>query len=217
MSMSAYFFLIPLLIFTSCKKNPVDRLTNPLPDGDVAQSSGIFIVYDDDLKTGGGLGLIPSGGNQTIDLTAVGTPARTLRHIQYSWSGADVGGQHLFAGFQLLITPDSSTLSAETAKNLSAAGYTRMTLYVRGQLSDGNSLRIEGPSNGDSAFVPARTTLASTELTNDWQSVTLTIPPGDFSSVKIFATFSFQYTQPPRTTNAGGGGSIFVDEIRYER
>lgn len=212
-----WFFLMPFFLFSSCKKNPINRLTNPLPDGDVAQSSGIYTIYDDELKTNGGLAFIPGGENQSIDLADVGDPRRTLRQVRYSWNGQDTGSQHLFAGFQFLITPDGTTLSLANAKNLSAAGYTKLTLYVRGELSSGNTLRIEGPSNGVSTFVPARAEISAANLTNAWQGVSLTVPSGDFSSVKIFATFSIQYTQAPRTINPGAGGVIYVDDVRYER
>lgn len=214
--------ITPLLIFTlfgmtACKKNPVDRLTNPLPDGDVSQSSGVYVVYDDELKTGGGLAFIPGGGNQFVDLSDVSEPRRTNRQARYTWTGADVANQHLFAGFDFLVTPDGSTLDAATAKNLSSAGYTKMTLYVRGQLAEGNALRIEGPSSGNSSFVPARTEISASDLNNSWRQITLNVPAGDFANVKIFAIFSIQYTQPPRTTNPGEGGTIFIDDVRYER
>ncbi|MCG3206216.1 MAG: hypothetical protein KCHDKBKB_02949 [Elusimicrobia bacterium] len=208
---------ISLLIVSSCKTNPIDRLTNPLPDGDVSQSSGLFIIYDDELKTEGGLAFIPGGENQTIDLSDVSEPHRTVRQIKYAWNGGDTGSQHLFAGFQLLITPDGTTLASTNARDLSSAGYTQMTMYVRAQLSEGNTLRIEGPSNGDSNFVPARVELDAATLGQGWMAINLAVPAADFSAVKIFATFSIQYAQPPRTTNNGLGGTIFVDELRYER
>ncbi len=212
-------FLTLLLLspLGSCKKNPVDRLTNPNPDGAVPQNSGIYIIYDDELKTGGGLGLIPGGENQTIDLSDISEPRRSSLQIRYQWNGGDTPAQHLFAGYSFSVTPDLSTLSSATGKDLSASGYTKMTFFLRGELSEGNTLRIEGPSDGNSTTVPARMELGPSGVTSDWHAYTLSVPASFFSNVKVFATISIQYAQAPRTTNPGQGGTIYIDNIMYER
>lgn len=212
------FLLIPNL--TSCKKNPVDRLVNPVPEGAVPQSSGVFAIYDDELNTGGGLAFIPGGENQFIDLNDHSSPRRTTSQIRYIWNGADAGGQHLFAGFQLLVTPDGSTLASATGKDLSAPGYTKLTFYLRGNLSNGTRLRIEGPAVGTEPSDDNCSQVGCDESktpTGDWQRVEVPISAARLSNVKIFATFSFQYTQPPRTTVPGEGGVIYLDDIHYER
>lgn len=211
---------LALLLFVApaCKKNPVDRLVNPVSDGAVPLSSGTFLIYDDEIKTGGGLGLIPGGANQTINLSDVSEPRRTTRHTAYSWNGRAPGvdpSSHTFAGFSFLVSPDFTTFSATPARNLSSFGYTKLRVSVRGSLAANVSLRIEGPSTGDEAFVPARTTLNS--LNGAWQDVELTVPAGDFTNVKVFATISLQYAQPPFTTNPGDGGTVYIDDIRYEQ
>src|SRR5436189_4114313 len=116
------FFLLSVLGLAgfgfSCKRNPVDRLLNPVPAGMVNGIGPNFYIYDDDLKTGGGLGFFPGGENQAIGLEDDTTPARSPNAIVYSWNGQDVtnfsaGGvlEHLFAGFSLTITPDFSTIN----------------------------------------------------------------------------------------------------------
>jgi hypothetical protein len=203
-----------------CDKNPVERLSNPLSDGSVPQSSGVFVIYDDELKTGGGLAFIPGGENQSIDLTDTSEPRRSAHSLRYIWNGEDVFNhdtglfQHDFAGFQLLVSPDSETFAAATPKNLSAAGYATLSFFVRGSLSSGTRLRIEGPDDGPGGITPQRLELSA--LDPNWTAVTMSIPAADFASVKIFLTVSFQYTQPPRTTAPGEGGTVFFDEIRYE-
>jgi hypothetical protein len=57
--------------------------------------------------------------------------------------------------------------------------------------------------------------LDSTQVTSDWQEYSLAIPPSHFNNVKIFVTVSFQYTQPPRTTEAGTGGEVYLDDVKY--
>ena len=215
--------IVGLLVLSSCKKNPINRLTNPLPDGDVPQSSGIYGIYNNELLTGGGLGLIPGAGNQSVNFSDVSEPRLGTRQISYYWNGGDVfdpnlhTSSHTFAGFSLLIAQDFASLDSTPAKDLSSFGYTKLTLYVRGSLSDNTSLRIEGPSVGGSLATPARVELTQSQLTNSWQKVTLTVPSGDFSSVKVYMTVSFQYAQPPRTTNPGEGGTVFINVAQYER
>src|ERR1041385_398507 len=77
-------------ILAGCKKNPIDRLVNPVPDGALSQTNHIFVIYDDELKTGGGLGLFPGGENQTITLLDASSPRRSDNQIRYSWNGQDV-------------------------------------------------------------------------------------------------------------------------------
>lgn len=209
------------ILAAGCKRNITDRLVDPNVNAAVPQSSGLFTVYDDELKTGGGLGFIPGGENQSIDLLDQTDPRRSIAQIRYSWNGNDVLSdgtpQHLFAGFSLLVSDDFTGLDSASAKDLSGPGYTQMKLFVRGGLGVDNSLRIEGPSDGSAGATPARMELTSSELSSDWTEITLPVPAADFSAVKVFATFSIQYDQPPRTTNPGTGGLIYLDDIRYVR
>ena len=87
---------------------------------------------------------------------------------------------------------------------------------MRGNLASENILRIEGPDDGDSATTPARLEMTGAELESGWQEKTIAVPSADFQSVKTFFTVSIQYSQPPRTTTPGGGGTVYLDDIRYE-
>jgi hypothetical protein len=216
MNARAWLILVPLLAATACRKNPIERLTDPYHEGVTPQSSGVFMIYDNEFKTGGGLAFIPGGASQSIDIFNHDNPVNSGVQIKYVWNGQPVAGQQLFAGFNILITPNLDTLAATAPKNLSAAGYTTMKMRIRGALSSGNTLRIEGPTDGSEGAVAAQPATQPT-LTDAWQDFSFPIPAGDFSSVKIFATFSIQYAQPPRTTAAGNGGTIYVDDLRYEK
>lgn len=209
-----------LLSMASCKRNPIERLSNPNPGGSVPQSSGIYTIYDDELKTSGGLGFIPDGGNQSIDMLNQDAPRRTINHIRYMWNGLDVGGQHLFAGFSLILTPDFSSFSSVNGKDLSAPGYTKVKFYVRGALSSGTKLRVQGPAVGNETaptVCAPPDCLEITSLSSDWTAQEFTISASRLSNVKVFFTASIQYEQPPRTTAPSDGGSVFFDDIRYER
>lgn len=209
-----------MLLGVGCKKNPVDRLMNPLPEGDVPGTSGIYTIYDDELKTGGGLALIPEAANQSIDLNDQSSPRRSTSQVRYSWNGQDVSDdgvpQHLFAGFQFIVSADAQSLPATPARDLSGAGYTKLTLYVRGNLSTNTKLRIEGPDDANELTATTMTEISS--LNSEWTQVTVSgIPNSQFSNIKSFITVSFQYAQPPNTNNAGEGGVVYLDDIRYEQ
>ena len=215
---TARVLLIGSFLLVGCKRNPVDRLRDPYPGGSVPLTSGVFTIYKDELKTGGGFGFIPTGENQTIDSADTSSPRLTARSIKYSWNGQDVlhttdtVANHAFAGFSLCVSPDLATVNSTPGKNLMAPSYTTLKLFVRGSLSSDTRLRIEGP--GDNVLTPARTELTS--LSSDWQEVSLPIPTAsDFSDVKIFLTISFQYSQPSGTTTPGEGGVVYLDDIRY--
>lgn len=200
---------------SGCRKNPIERLINPVPSGQVPGSSGIYTIFDDELKTAGGLAFIPESGGLLIDLNDQTSPRRSTSQMRFKWDGQNVGSQHLVGGFEIIVSPDGSTLSTTPGKDLSSFGYTKLTFYLRGTLGTNTKLRIEGPT--DTVITAARTELDSSQVTGDWQKITLSIPTSsDFQNVKVFAIFSFQYTQPPHTTNPGDGGEIFLDDIRYE-
>lgn len=202
----------------------MDRLVNPNADGVLPQSSGVYMIFDDEIKTGGGLGLIPGAENQTIEVTDHTSPRRSIHQMRYSWTGKDVFNhdtgeyQHLFAGFHLFVPAFGSQLQSATPKNLAVSPpYTKVKFFIRGSLSQSTTLRIEGPDDGPGGNTPALIESGTDfTLTNDWQEITLTVPANDFNSVLIYLTITFQYDQPPRTEPAGDGGTIYLDDIRYE-
>jgi hypothetical protein len=216
--------LVAIFVLPGCEKDPVDRLTNPLSEGAVPGYSGTYIVYDDELKTGGNLALIPGGENQEIDLSDRSAPRGNLRQVRYTWNGLSVstypagGYQQLFAGFIFMVGDDVNTLQSTPGRDLSGPGYTQMTFSVRGWLSEETSLRVEGPSTAETGFTPARVDIDRSELSlNVWKSYTLTVPATDFNNVRTFITLTIQYDQPPRTTLPSNGGTIYIDDIRYSR
>lgn len=217
----------------SCKQNPVDRLLNPVPSGAVNGVGANYIVYNDELNTGGGLGFFPGGESQSIDLHDNTPPARSLSDIRYTWTGQNVssnfGPEHTFAGFSLLVTPDFSTLATAQPKDLSRANYGHLQFSIRGSLSDRTYVKIDGPSNGVTASTDSVRSRRQGDssggdtdangkeivITNDWQDYSIHISPQYFSSVKIFCQFSFAFDQPIGTTEPGAGGTIYVDNIQY--
>lgn len=226
MKISPFILAGTLALTLGCKKNPIERLSNPVPSGAVPVAGTEFIIFDDELKTGGGLGFIPGGENQAISLDDTSSPRSGSRQIRYEWNGADVFNsttsafQHEFAGFSLLVAENFPANENVAPKDISGPGYTKLKMKVRGSLSTNTRLRIEGPSDGDNdplTNTPEQVELTS--LTNDWQEVVVpsagNIPNTHFQAVKSFITISLQYSIPPRTTVHGGGGVVYLDDIRY--
>lgn len=211
------FIAAAFLFFSACKRNPIDRLIDPSSSGAVGTVSGTYVVFDEELKTGGGLGFIPGGQNQSITLTAV--DGSRGRHIRYHWNGQSVSStttpQHLFAGFELLVTPDFIDFDAATGKNLAFGGYMNLVFSIRADLSDNTTVRVEGPDDGPGGISPVGSNVLP--ITSSWQEFSIAIPPSHFNDVKGFIIVSLQYAQPSGTTSAGGGGTVYIDDIRYEQ
>lgn len=217
-------FLLLLSILAGCDKTPSRRLTDPNPEGAVAQNGGAWVLYDEEVRTDGGFYLIPiPTGNQTLVVGDEQSAAFGQRSIFYSWTGGDVldpveGTEHTFAGFGMLVAKTIDQMNSTPSKDLSDAGFTKITFYAKGYLSENTILRAEGPGDGSSAAILPR--LDVTQLTDTWTKFTLpaagAIPPAAFQSVRQYVNFTFVFTQPSGTTNPGGGGQVFLDRIAYE-
>jgi len=210
-------FLAGLLV--GCEKNPSDGLVSPNQGNAVPFAGAPFIIYDDALETGGGVDFFPSAQNQQLSFTSTDNPHSGKRCMSYTWSGSDVPNgattEHTFVGFDLLVSANFSTLATTPGRNLSAAGYTKLTFWARGTLSENTTFKVEGPGTGDqSTFSPI---INVATLTNSWQEFTINAGPGDFNNVKEFFKLTFLFTQPTGTTVAGQGGTIFVDDIHFEK
>jgi hypothetical protein len=212
--------------FFGCDKAPARRLTDPTPEGAVSQGPGTWVLYDEDLRTGGGYYLIPNGGNQTLVAGSEEFASSGRKSIFYAWNGKEVldsvlGLQHLFAGFGLLVAEDITQVNTTAAKDLSAAGFTKITFMARGSLSENTVLRVEGPGDGSGATILPRLEISRDQLTGTWTKFTLpasgAISSASFKSVKQYLNFTMVYSQPSATTGAGEGGSIYIDQITYEK
>ena len=206
------------LILAACERHPLDRLIDPVPSGAAPSAAADWVLYDDELKTGGGFFLIPEAANQTLTDHDASGPAVGRKSIVYSWNGGEVNGQHLFAGFGLLAAQQIAQDASTPPRNLSADGFTKITFWARGTLSENTILRVEGPSDGTGSTLMPRLEISPAELAAGWAKYTLSVPDPTvaFASVKQYVIFSIIYTQPTGTTLAGEGGTVDVDQIAYE-
>jgi len=226
------FLNLLLVLWTSvlvigCKKNPTDKLVNSINNGVVPRSSGIFLIFKNELYTGGGISFVPGGENQSLSVQDQSSPQLDHWQLRYTWNGGDVTNfdvvpstpEHSFAGFTFPITISLAGLDVAKGKDLSGTppGYKSLKFFARGSLSEGTTLRVEGPDkNIPSDPTPDRLNLTSSEFTSDWKEFCLPITASRLSNVKTFILVTFQYAQTPRTTVPGNGGVVYMDDIRYE-
>jgi len=150
-----------LLAVSGCK-SPFDSTRNASggATGTLGTASS-FVVFSDELETGGGAFEYPGPDGQNLVFTDTSNPI-SRRSIRYSWTGRDVSNpqgsgclpnpEHIFAGFDLMHVPDNtptlSVYNSTPGRNLSKAGYTKATFYVRGSLSSNTILKVEAASPG---------------------------------------------------------------------
>ncbi|MBI4397256.1 MAG: hypothetical protein HY548_09185 [Elusimicrobia bacterium] len=215
-----------IMLMSGCDKVPSRKLTDPLASEAVSQSAPTWVIYDEDLTTGGGAMLLPESANQELLFGSKQSAHSGVKSIYYSWNGGEVfdttlGMQHLFAGFSILVGLNSSQLNTVPAKNLSPAGFTKVTFWARGSLSENTILRVEAPDDGNNKTSPPTLDISRSQLSTEWTQFTLpasgAIPASQFTNVKQYATFLFVFTQPTGTTNAGEGGYVYIDQITYEK
>jgi len=212
---------VVLLVCCGCGRNRTHNPQDMLGAGATGRYGSVFVLYDDELKTGGGVYLYPSGDNQSLDTDSRELPYAGARCIRYSWNGGAVcqsatgRAQHAFAGFSLAVSATADELPAAAARDFSDAGYTVMHVFVRGSLSDNTILKLEGPDDGDETTPAPSLEIAS--LSDSWQAYSFPVTPASLARVKEFFKATFVYSNPDGTLAAGGGGSVAVDTIYLER
>jgi hypothetical protein len=205
-------------LLAACDRHAGDRLTDLTPEGAVPGASADWVLYADELRTGGGFYLIPEAANQAI---VDGDPAAAAvgrSGITYTWNGGAVNAQHLFAGFGLLVAQTIFQDASTPARDLSGQGFTRIAFRAKGSLGENVILRVEGPGDGSNATVLPRLEITRSELAAGWARYELPVPsPAAFASVKQYVNFILVYDQPTGTTLPGEGGTVHIDQVAYER
>lgn len=235
------YLIAALLLFSSCKKNPLDRIDTAASGAMPTDSpSTAFVVYrNGEITSGGGAGLYPGSDEQTINFNDSGA-------IRYMWTGRDVGGQHVFAGFDLCHSPD---LSPQwywwLGKDLSEHHFSKISFYIKGSLSKDTVVKIESPHDGInpnagnkyiSSYRPCKVLSndgiepidpgtgfllcrdgynpGALKLTSSWQKVTMSAPNEKFLWYNIRDFFKATFVFVGNGT--GSGGVIYVDKVQYD-
>ncbi|MBN1384600.1 MAG: hypothetical protein JW983_06970 [Elusimicrobia bacterium] len=202
------FLALSVFLFGCEHKKPLDVLDDPTIGKALGGYSGLWIIFDDSLNTGGGMMLYNSWDNQKISWEDTTNPVTGKYCIKYSWNGKDVydytGGmwQHNWCGFGFIVGSDHT--EASKSIDLSLAGYTKLTFWARGSLSANTTLNFTGPYTG------AET--GDVVVTDAWQQYTISLTPSNMKSVTGFFAIIFGYSGGD---THGDGGTVYVDDIRY--
>jgi hypothetical protein len=186
--------------------------------------------------SGGGAFLYPGSEGQHL---AFNDTSNTIssRSIRYRWTGENVAGQFLFAGFDLMHTPTEATYSSTAGRDLHAAGYGHVKFFARGSLATNTLAKIEVADDGntstvnlscvslstaahlDDGFNPGSTMCGRRDtISSDWHqySIPISNPPVALASIKDFFKVTFVFNNAiPGNTLPGQGGTIYIDQIQY--
>ncbi len=230
----SYFAIVSLLwpfVFAGGCKSPFDRTRDASGGGGTGAitGSGNLVVFSNELKTGGGAFLYPSGENQALSFNDTSNPI-SARSIRYTWNGQDVGGQHIFTGFDLMHTATQADYTPTRGRDLRAANYTKVTFYARGSLSANTFMKVEVADDGDPTtpapcvalsprgdlddLFPATPCGRRDTITSDWRQYTIPISNSNLNPVKDFFKGTFVFL-PGGGNIPGGGGTVYFDNIQY--
>ncbi len=229
-----WIMILCLFVLTACEKSPSSRTRSVGSGGTGAISAGgTFVVFSGELMTGGGAFLYPGDAGQSLSFADRSNPT-SERSIRYSWTGETVASQHVFVGFTLMHTPLQADYGTAPARNLAAAGYTRVTFDARGDLSSNTLVKIEVADDGNGGTANASCVSLSESGTLDalfgacgntntlepgWRrySVPIAAPGTALANLKDFIKVTFIFNDPfPGNTVPGQGGVIYIDQIQYE-
>lgn len=240
-------FLVFGLGLSGCNQSPFNS-TRDASGGGALNKFGVapaFVIFDNELTTGGGAFEYPGGQNQTLSFTDTSNPI-SHRSIRYSWNGQPVSAPGcnpnptpLFAGFDLMYTTTQAAYNPSPSvpgRDLHQAGYTKATFYARGSLSSNTVLKVEVAAAGVQAGCPVLPVVpclwlssngteddgvnsqgcGHAQLTGGWQSYSIPLTPAALTDVKDFFKATFVFTPPfVGSTAAGQGGVAYFDVIEY--
>jgi hypothetical protein len=222
--------VLAAILLAGCK-SPFDRTRDASSGGALGNFNTVanLVVFSNELKTGGGAFLYPSGENQSLTFGDTSNPV-SARSIRYIWNGQAVGGQIDFAGFTLMHTPSQADYATTNGRNLSTTNYTKVTFYARGTLATNTFVKVEVADDGNSAtaapcvalspngdldaLAPATPCGVKAQIGSDWASYSIPVPNANLNPVKDFfkATIIFL----GGGSNPGGGGTVYFDQIEYK-
>jgi hypothetical protein len=129
--------------------------------------------------------------------------------------------------------PTLAEYATTPGKDLRSGNYSRVRFNARGSLSTNTVVKVEVADDGDTA-TPAPCIVLSesgTEddatannpascmtrgrLTSSWAQFSIPVSASDLDNVKDFFKATFIYKRADQGT--GSGGTIYLDEIQYER
>ncbi|MCB4792311.1 MAG: hypothetical protein LHV68_10570 [Elusimicrobia bacterium] len=216
--------LIIFIFFTGCEKNPVKKLINPADSNAIGiwDTNGDWVIYDDEIKTGGAILFFNSLDNQVLDFNCRDNPHSGSKCLKYSWNGKDVyaygatpGLEHDYCGFSLTASKDVNSYLTAT-RDISGGTYTKISFWARGDLNTFVYLRLEGNNGTDTSLSGTDAWMSSdlAPVTSSWQKYEFNIT-GNMTAIKDFVKIVLKYNEgvSPNTV-VGNGGTVFIDDIK---
>jgi hypothetical protein len=211
-------FVIALIIsfITGCSDVKVeDRLVNPIPLGATGKWSGVWVLYDDELKTGGGIMFYtePNPENPTSQTLNVSyTEENGNKCMKYSWDG-DISydstwkvWQDKWCGMALIVGKDWTEVQTST-KDLSLAGYKKISFKIKGHLSESTRIKIDTLVRiGKFSSYPAASVVINS-LSDQWEEYTLVL--NNVSTINIF----FSLVIENKSNTKSQGAVVYLDDI----
>jgi|GEM_PF-2894784 len=224
-----------LLVLTSCEKNPISKLQDPTPDGAINSWNGVLKIYDEDLRTGGNVEFIPSDFDPPDNTMAIDfkdsdeNAPQGVNCMKYSWNGKDViwtsplappsGLEHTFGGVTLIVATHFTLYNSTPGRDLRAGGYTHISFKAKAVLGRGSdavgdtTVKFEGPTqeaSGVHDFIRLNRSQISEVA---WQEYSIPLATTDLGNVKDYFKIVIEW----HGADVGEGGTVFVDDLRYER
>ncbi len=201
--------LLIVFLLACCDETPLSYLHDSRKEGEMGKWTGSWTIYDDDLHTGGGIMLTPSDEHQSVDIYYEDKNApRGSKVLKYSWDGQDVAGQHIWCGIDLSVASNWRTYDLTPGKNLNQGGYTMITFAAKVILSENTTVEFRGP-------IPSAKVHYTVSC--DWKRDTISLVPNGLKNARDFFVIVFMYSQSSGNKNSGNGGTVYVDDIKYER
>ena len=218
-------FIIPLFLFlTGCEKNPVGALLYSDPNNST-EWADTFIIYDDIMKTRGKFdpwmftNWVEKGAG-TLDFLCTEKVYKGTKSIKMTWDGGESTPnpsgvpQFVWVGFGMPAKgfyESKPPVPPFSGYDISAGGYTKIELYVSGNLRHNVQLEIKAAIdiNENAAGVEFFT------IPNDGQWHKLEVPFTNPSSLtKVKGMFAVTMTLINKLQKSNGA-EIYIDEIRF--
>lgn len=218
-----------------CDHTPLDKIINPGTTTSGGAWSGTWVIYDNEVKTGGATMMFNTMEGQDLSFACAENPHAGSHCVKFSWDGstvvvystsssvANTSGSS-FVGFSLIAAASTGDYN-NVSKDLTGGAYTKLSFWARGSLNSNVYLRVEANSDDPSFY-----RLASGQygvwmgtVGSSWQKyeIPLDSTRNKLSTVRDFVKIILRYDEDgnPDTANTrqGCGGTVYIDDIQLTR
>jgi hypothetical protein len=198
------FVLLGAACLAGCDRKPINKLVDPTLNNTTGNWSGRWVIYDDELRTGGGVSTFTTFNGVDLDFDSRETPYSGSTCIKFFWNGGEVTpysppgslSEYTWTGFGLIVAVKTEDYD-RYSKDFSASGFDKLTFRARGSLNNGVVLRVEGPQLG--AQTPAG--FWEGAITDQWQQYTVNLNPQ--TTINAYLNIILKYSGAVRGNGDG--------------